>query len=75
MTDRFDWSFRTKYHNHGANNRKSYFLNRISNVHIYSKMLNYPTVKKVKKRTKEEIGEWRTIVKAVWFTRARFLER
>lgn len=57
-------------------NKKSYFLNRISNVHIHPKMLNYHTVKKCvqRKGIKEEIEEWIITIKAVWFTRVRFLE-
>ena len=51
-------------------------MNRISNVHIHPKMLNYHTVKKCvqRKGIKEEIEEWITTIKAVWFTKVRFLE-
>uniref|UniRef100_UPI003FF0D39E hypothetical protein n=1 Tax=Anaerobutyricum hallii TaxID=39488 RepID=UPI003FF0D39E len=63
------------YHNPTSNpifqNRNSYFLNRISNVILFSKMLNSNQVKKHanKKRGEEK---WKTTVTVVLYTREKY---
>ncbi len=47
-------------------NRNSYFLNRISNVHIHSQMLNFIHAKELcRKNVRRSKEEWKITVRAV----------